>query len=357
MHNEHQPPLPRIAAHIHTALNRSMRQDTYVDSLTRLVDQAAEITRHAKRLRICRCRGWHAAEWCERLTLSRRLCDLEAAIRTLTFDFSRSATIVASLGTILDDLREIEDEFGPVRFDRHESCLSVTTEPIVLEDIALDRFELRISLSKLARGDALDALRVIALAPNPCTADDAITHPHVNSERVCLGEAAAAFQSALEAGRIADALLLVRSVLHTYNASSPFCALASWYGRTCSDCGYNANGDDCYWCERCQQDFCDECFTACLACGTSSCSGCLCTCKLCDEQVCGECLSRCTRCDERACPSCLDNGLCPACIETLNNSDEENTDHGAFQDQHEIEAAAGPKREPHAAPQLVGATA
>ena len=63
---------------------------------------------------------------------------------------------------------------------------------------------------------------MIALDPHPAALNDAVTHPHVSDERLCTGDAGAAIQAALAAGRVFDFFTLVRSVLVTYNPESPY---------------------------------------------------------------------------------------------------------------------------------------
>lgn len=343
MDNEHPQPLTRTAVRVHAALSRCMRKGFQLEPLDRLGSQFSDISRLVRRFRVCQQRGWTAAQQRERNALYLCLDDLEDSIRHLTNQLGRDPIEPPTLRAVLDDLREISDEFGGVRYESGGACLVAVTEPIVLEDIALGQFELRISLNALARGEPLDALHAVALAPNPCSADDGITHPHVNKERICLGDATTAFQSALQSGRLADAFLIARAVLTTYNSDSPYCKLDAWYGRPCSDCGHIADGDDLYWCEGCEKDFCDECFSSCAACGTSSCDGCLTGCRLCDERVCDDCLSQCSTCGTTLCNGCLDDGLCPSCLEAKDNTETETDetshhDAGAENQSHEDQA-------------------
>lgn len=317
-------PLTRIAIRVQAALSRCVRNGLCVEAFDRLEAQFSDISRLVRRFRICRERGWTAAQQNQRNVLNLCLDDLDDSIRHLTSQLGRDPIEPPNLRSVLDDLRETSDEFGGLRYESRGACLVAVTELIVLEDITLGQFEIRISLDALARSEPLDALHAVALRPNPCAADDAITHPHVNKERVCLGDATAAFQSALQSGRLADAFLITRAVLTTYNSDSPYCKLDAWHGRPCTDCGYIADGDDLYWCEGCEKDFCDECFSSCAACGTSSCDGCLTGCRLCDERVCDDCLSQCSTCGTTLCNGCLDDGLCPSCQEARTNTENDN---------------------------------
>jgi len=102
---------------VHEVLARCVPRDRYVPALERVVAQHSEVTRQLKRLRICRVRGWTNAESRERRALVRRLDDLDVATNTLRRDLSAGAVSPPSLRTVLDDLREIETEFGGIRFD------------------------------------------------------------------------------------------------------------------------------------------------------------------------------------------------------------------------------------------------
>jgi len=307
--------LVRIASHVHATLSQNPHESAYSAKLDRLLVQTGAIARLARRLRICRARRWTATEAREQGILRRRLSDLDLAIRRLANDLELRGTPLPSPRTVYDDIRELEEEFGEVRLEAEDGCLSVATEPIVLEGVELGPFELRLNLDDLARGDASDALRAVALVPHPCATNDAVTHPHVSDERVCLGEGMAAFRGAAEAGRLADALQIARAVLRTYSSASPYCSLDAWDGRPCADCGCVCTDTENHWCERCAQDFCGECFTNCACCGSASCVGCLYTCPHCDERICSDCRSACRDCGRPACDLCTDDGVCLVCLE------------------------------------------
>jgi len=301
--------------------------------LDRLVARAQVIDCTAKRLRICRMHRWHGAESVERRALDVRIRDLEHALYSLKEDLSRPSIPTLSLRDVFDDLCELAVEFDEIRSDAEGRYLSVVTEAIALEGIEFGRFELRIDLKALLGEFPSEALLAVALDPNPCASDEAVTHPHVSGERICLGEAAASFGAALNAGRLADAFLIARSVLETYNPGSPYCQVESWYGRACSDCGQVESVDDTCWCDRCDQEYCSDCYGSCSACCDSCCLGCLDTCSSCDEGVCSGCLAPCALCDQSACTRCLDDELCPACIEA--ELEKENEDDEASQTQDE----------------------
>ncbi|MCB9851204.1 MAG: hypothetical protein H6817_10935 [Phycisphaerales bacterium] len=355
--NKDRPLLPllRMATRVHRGLERNRPVEGHSQALDRVAACAQAINAVARRLRLCNSHQWYAAEITERQGLEVRIRDLEHALNSLKEELTRPAKRTPVLRDVFEDLRELEAEFGEVRLDSTHRFVAVTTESIVLQEIELGRFELQIDVSMRPGAFPSEALRAVALDPNPCAADDAITHPHVSSERVCLGDAAVPFGAALGAGRLADAMLIARAVLETYNDGSPYCLLDSWYGRACSDCGRIENVDDTCWCERCEQEFCGECFGSCAGCGDSSCCGCLNTCPLCDESMCSGCLESCTHCNEPACTSCLEDGLCPTCVEA--ELDEENEDDEAIETPSEDQQPIRIEYEEESVPEAVTALA
>jgi hypothetical protein len=231
---------------------------------------------------------------------------------------------IASLSDIVRDLDQLETEFHEWRYDEATHDLSVQTEDIELEGVELGTFDIKLHLPSLARPDPTTSYSIIAQDPNPPNARSDVTHPHVSDERLCPGDATGSIRSALEAGRICDFFLLVRSVLQTYNSHSAYVPLASWNGSPCHDCGYTMNDDDGFYCEFCSENFCDSCSSYCRHCETAGCLGCLETCPECDERFCPECMQTCGECGSACCIDCLSDGLCPTCHEKKEDDHEHN---------------------------------
>jgi len=105
--------------------------------------------------------------------------------------------------------------------------------------------------------------------------------------------------------------------------------------------------DDLVFCEGCEQDYCEECYSFCRACDSTMCRGCLSTCPLCDEVVCEGCLSICTECDSRACAECFDEELklCRVCKDDREDAGEEE----GKEDEPRVETGQGPDVSPPAA--------
>jgi len=318
-------------------------------TLSRLCGQLEGLKQTVGKLSICRQRGWNLAG-------QQLLHDLRYTVQELGAEATRSERVVRDqaepipvLGQLYEELIQTEQEFDELDYRRSEGKLVVTTAPIVLEDIRLGRFEIQLGLDRLGAPDQHDALRIVALEPNPASSDERVTHPHVSSEGLCAGDASAALRAALISGRICDVFLLARSVLENYNSGSPFVSLENWDGTPCSDCGYCASADDTSYCEGCQQDYCNDCISYCRSCDTNLCRECLRKCSLCDEYICGGCLQACQRCGASACPACLDDNVCTTCIEKEkhdeqgNDNDEQRTGENTRCEQATAQAVAAPE--------------
>ena len=251
------------------------------------------------------------------------LTDLRHELEFVVQQLNYIRPSIPSMRDVTEDLDQLKEEFSSWRYDRAENVLAVTTEPIELDSIYLGPFEISLHLQVLSDLSRRDACSVEALDPHPAAGADHVTHPHVSDNRLCAGEATTAIRTALEAGRISDFFLLIRSVLTTYNPESPYVSLDNWEGQPCADCGYRMHEESRYWCEACEQDFCDECASGCRCCDLTMCRGCLSGCQFCDEPVCGDCLVACVNCDTPCCKSCLENDLCPNCVEEMEHQDEE----------------------------------
>ena len=230
---------------------------------------------------------------------------------------------IPALRTIFEELRQLQAEFGRTTYNAEERTLSVFTDPIELEGYYLGDFEIRLALTGLSQLRDIEPYRVLALDPHPAAGNDAVTHPHVSDERVCLGDAMAPVKKALISGRVCDACHLIKAVLKTYNSSSPYIALDQWEGINCYDCGYITHEEEMFYCQACEQDVCDECVSCCKCCETTYCQGCLRDCPACEERCCETCLQSCRECGEVACLNCLDDELCLTCKDEKEDNDEE----------------------------------
>jgi len=231
---------------------------------------------------------------------------------------------VPTLRLLLEELQSVQDEFDQVDIDWPAKILRVRTERIVLEDIDLGPFEIRLSLDQLG---CYQPYSVIALDPCRPSCYDDITHPHVQNDVLCEGEGRHPIAKSLEQGRLGEFFLLVAQILRTYNPGSAYCRLSDWNGSSCSDCGDCVHEDDQSTCGRCSSSLCDRCTNCCTACDDTICNECSSTCESCQCTTCDHCLSRCESCQDSICSGCLNGDLCPTCFQDSLETDDEETDH------------------------------
>ncbi len=249
--------------------------------------------------------------------------DLETALRTV--EAQSTPRVLPTPSEIYRDILAFHAEFDEVEigFDAHELC--VTTDAIVLSDIDLGRFDIRLDWQRMG---GPHPYRVVARDPNPSAAKSDVPHPHVQDETLCEGEGRAAIQAALAQCRLYDFMLLVSQVLHTYARGSAYVEMDNWSGVTCDDCGTVISPDDSYCCQRCGSELCDDCRQLCAACEESHCSGCLSSCPECEMDFCRGCMDVCPGCSRKICGSCLEDGFCPSCQAEQSQEGEEDHDDG-----------------------------
>lgn len=231
-----------------------------------------------------------------------------------------------NLADIFAELKQIDLDLGEFQYDLKQKSISIVTDPITLEGIAFGPFEIRLLIDEIPRIYGDSPYRVIALDPNPAGTDSCVTHPHVSSERLCEGDGHISIRKAIEQGRFCDYFTIIVNILQTYNPDSPYVSLDDWEGISCYDCGYTISGDECYYCEYCDRDYCSHCSSYCQMCDTTICLGCAYECPSCNEPVCRECTAQCIECEDTFCKDCLTaEGLCPNCEEQRKeDSNEEN---------------------------------
>jgi hypothetical protein len=323
-----QPPVLRLANRIREQILQRHARDTdgLQYQLANLKYRLEQVTSIQRRLDLCQSRGLHLARVQVLDQLHYALRDLPHEINQAERSMPREHQVL-SLAEITKELEQLEEEFGQWRFDAEDSSLAVTTEDIVLEDITLGNFEIRLHLPWLSRSHGSQPYTVVALDPHCPNANEHVTHPHVSDDHLCEGDATAAIHAALQEGRICDFFVLVRSVLETYNRDSPYVALENWYGTPCHECGAVVDDDDRYFCETCDNDFCSDCIGSCRDCGNSRCSACLEECSFCHDDLCSHCMEHCEKCGHSSCSSCLEEGLCPDCQEASEEKENDRDDH------------------------------
>jgi hypothetical protein len=280
-----------------------------------------------RRIGRARNRKWNGAVETVRQQALKALTELRAQLESCRslLTLNTDGVGVSSVGDIYRDLVAVRDEFPQVAAEFSNGSVSVTTDPITLEDVYLGPFDIKLSWT-----DAFAPLsyEVSACDPQPAATSNEVTHPHVESNQLCEGDGHPLIRQALQQGRLADFFLIVRQVLKTYNPHSAYVQLDHWSGRDCPDCGNSMCEDELICCPECETDVCGECARDCRSCGSSCCGdcqsicpncsesickACLKTCSGCDDSLCAGCLESCSRCHSTQCEDCLDEGLCSDC--------------------------------------------
>ena len=240
----------------------------------------------------------------------------------LTLDRIKKLVIVAAptLRELYGELVQLREEFNGLEYDHKDQLLIVKTEEIELEEICFGEFELALAIERLSAGAGSGSFIVSAVDPNPAAGDPGVTHPHVNNERICAGEASLPIRVALCSGRVCDAFMMMRSVLSVYNPSSPHVSLENWDGRPCYSCGCFVPDDDMFYCSSCEEDFCEDCMHFCNSCNTVCCNSCVLGCPICGNFMCRACMTVCPDCGDPICKNCYEDGECPC------NSEEQEDD-------------------------------
>jgi len=317
--------LARMADRVREGL-RQLRHGRYLElsrQMTTLTDRLQQLTTESRKMRASIARGWLSAAHACCDNLGRVLGEIEYSLPRIRPLAEKSQKEIQTLPVLVDELDGLQKEFDGIEFDTSKNTLSVVTESITLQDIYLGPFRIQLELNKLDQLYYSSPYFVIALEPNPAATNDSVTHPHVSDERLCEGDGCAAIRAALEEGRICDFFTIVRSILNTYSADSPYVRLDDWDGRACYDCGRTMSSEDSYYCEHCEHDYCGECSTYCRRCEETVCLGCSGQCSHCEEMLCSNCVSKCEGCGELFCESCLKDDLCPNCTEEQEQEDEQ----------------------------------
>jgi hypothetical protein len=264
---------------------------------------------------------WQHAARSRQIDLSRSLAELANVILRWSEEVRAAAQSkpIAKIPELYRDLIALQSDFAHLEYDPALHVLAVTTEPIVLEDLELGRFQIRLDYRDWS---APQPYTVVALDPNPAASNGSITHPHVNDERVCEGDGRAPIARALAEGRLGDFFMLVDRLLHTYAPGRAYVELDSWTGVACCDCGGLTDEEDHFHCSSCEEVLCSDCGSICSVCEQLICDGCATSCQSCDRVTCAGCLQTCRDCSQRVCPECLIETLCRPCHEDQLEAEE-----------------------------------
>lgn len=264
-------------------------------------------------------RGWRAAADRQRQALGRELEHLGSQLRSrLAQLIQERSPRIPQLRLLYEELMAADGEFDGVELEAGE--ISVTTEPITLDEIELGRFKIRLHLPRVGTDTPYS---IQALDPNPAASCTETPHPHVSGTRLCAGEGRGAIKGALAEGRLFDFFTIVDRILHTYAVGSAYVELDRWHGVACHDCDASIDEEDACTCHRCEERICGDCLCCCGGCGDGYCSGCLDRCFRCEEPACASCLVRCEDCRREVCPSCREDDLCESCREQREEEEHE----------------------------------
>jgi len=125
---------------------------------------------------LCANRNWTHAGGLIKDCLERALERCSDRLREIAREVSGSGRLapIQSDREVFKDLVALSDEFEGVTIDGSSQTVSVTTDPIVLEEIDLGPFVIRLHLDRIGERRPYE---VVALAPNPAGESSETTHP------------------------------------------------------------------------------------------------------------------------------------------------------------------------------------
>jgi hypothetical protein len=323
---EHDKYLIRIANRLQDTLMK-LAKNRYMEILSRIekvFEKMDELHTQSRLMKESVIRGWNSSteECCT--GLSRALAEITHSISQVNQLIDLPQKDAPKLSELLSELTQLTNEFEDVDINLAEGTISVSTEPITLEEVYLGPFKIKLNLGMLSKLYSSCAYHVIALDPHPAATNEEVTHPHVSGEHLCEGDGSAAIRVALEDGRLCDFFTLVKSILNTYSPDSPYVPLAEWEGLACYNCGSICDSDNYYVCGFCDRDYCEECSMCCHECDEVVCTGCVTRCSICDESLCPNCVRTCAECGSYCCKSCMEGNICNDCIEREVENEQRN---------------------------------
>ncbi len=321
MRTRNKDPLLWAARHLSIVLAQRARDrergEHFDTAVLSLLHHQLSLARHWSRSCKASLHGWSMAAAAERRLLGELAQTAEYYVaQVVNHRPERTSSSPIGLRTLVDELRQLDEEFEDLQIVPRQRVISAVTEPITLEEIRLGRFQIELHLDRLSRSADVTAFDCVALDPNPASMSESTTHPHVRDHGLCAGEATVPIASALRQGRICDAFLLISGVLQTYNSGSPYISLNEWHGIACADCGFTQDEDQLYRCHHCDDRICGSCISSCDACNDEHCSNCLDREHGEGELLCPTCRATCPRCQQVCAAGDIEeHGLCNYCQE------------------------------------------
>ena len=153
----------------------------------RIRDSATTLARLLRRIEIASSRNWHAAQTLAVSDFRRTTEQMENLLvetKTTISEVSQQPSVKTN--EVFLDLMALRQEFDDIRFDAETKILSGVSRRIQLEDLNLGCFRIELHLETLSgRGH----YEVIAVDTNRASSNDSVTHPHVQDDRLCEGDA------------------------------------------------------------------------------------------------------------------------------------------------------------------------
>jgi hypothetical protein len=204
----HRDLLIRMAGRIHRHLSRPTpaAASNWETIIHDLLGKFHNLENHWRLARHANSRGWYAAATAKEQDLRHEAHCIETAAGCLHLE-PWGPSFVANaptLGMVVAELHQLQEEFEDFEIDLKTGIVTVSTDRIVLEDIDLRPFSIELHLSRL--GERLDSqcFNCVALEPNPAEGNNSVTHPHVQDDRLCAGDATTPISVALREGRLAQ---------------------------------------------------------------------------------------------------------------------------------------------------------
>lgn len=312
----------RVANAIHNQLLLLRRQPMglWPTGTVRTIDRMYELLAVHRKVEMATARRLpHAAQrlkakWDDALE------DLACAIRDVAQHKEQVPANVRPLSDILQDLKQIRQNYGNLDYFTDEHMLAVTTPSITLQGLDLGRFRIELNVLSLGRRANRNIFEIRTLDLNCATSNGGVCHPHVLYGHLNARQYGEPICEVKLAGRIADLFHLVVQALQSYDESVAYVRIGDWHKAFCSQCHQELPEGQRTFCESCDEYCCEGCSVNCPQCGKRLCPDCQSICELCGRILCSHCITGCATCGADACQDCLQTGLCPACVKEWSQS-------------------------------------
>lgn len=316
-HQKKRDPLRWAAMRIEHSLARGARNQSALRliEMANLLERQDAVQRVSNRLFIAQQRGWLLAADRLQDQLVGQVRHLQSGATEMQARMERIPTPVPSVRELLADLRQLSEEFEHADVLPKDNLVVAETPPIEFDGLALGPFVIQLHLDRMSGPFGIRCFDCVALEPNRAGGNDSVTHPHVQNNALCAGDATVPITTALTQGRVTDAFCMIRAVLQTYNPGSPYVSVEEWEGQRCTDCDCVVRSDQRNCCDACGNDFCDDCFSFCDVCEQSYCRSCLEHDCVSDQRCCSDCRRTCSRCGRTVDSDSFNDEteLCPGC--------------------------------------------